>query len=161
VLPRRTGQARAGRGARPDRADVQRAARPAYRGLRPRQVRMIPAAGPVAGGLHAAGADEPRELSRTLPLADRIFHVGARGIGLAVLVIFGSIGVFLGLQSVPTLRRYGWHFFVESQWLPERDVVGISAVVVGTVVVALVALVVAFPLALTTALYISEYAPLV
>jgi phosphate transport system permease protein len=107
----------------------------------------------------ATVTDTPRSLPRTLPFADRVFHAGARGIGLVVLLIFGSIGVFLALQSIPTLRRYGWHFFTESRWLPERDIVGISAVVVGTIVVALVALIVAFPLALATALYISEYAP--
>ena len=36
---------------------------------------------------------------------------------------------------------------------------GIAAVLVGTVVVALVAMAIAFPLSLLTALYISEYAP--
>jgi len=36
-------------------------------------------------------------------------------------------------------------------------VLGIAAVLVGTVTVALVAMVIAFPLALGTALYISEY----
>ena len=56
-------------------------------------------------------------------------------------------------------RRYGLSFFTESQWQPDQDVIGISAVLVGTLSVALVAMFFAFPLALTTALYISEYAP--
>lgn len=60
---------------------------------------------------------------------------------------------------MPTLRNYGWRFFTESDWNPERNVLGIAAVVVGTVLVAAVAIVVAFPLALLTALYITEYAP--
>jgi phosphate transport system permease protein len=110
--------------------------------------------------VHDLESDRPRVLRKALPLGDRVFHAGSRGIGLAVLVVFGAIGFFLALQSVPTLRHYGWSFFTESEWLPERDLVGISAVVVGTIVVATVALVVAFPLALSTALYISEYAPL-
>ena len=105
--------------------------------------------------------DTPRSLPRSLSVGDRVFQLGARGIGLLVLVVFGSVGFFLAIQSVPTLRRYGWHFFTQSQWLPERDIVGISAVVLGTIVVAVVALVVAFPLALCSALYISEYAPAV
>jgi phosphate transport system permease protein len=104
--------------------------------------------------------DVPRRPAPAMPLADRLFHGGARAVGTLVLLIFGSIGVFLAVQSVPTLRRYGWHFFTETEWLPESDRIGIAAVVVGTAVVALIALAVAFPLALTTALYISEYAPL-
>jgi phosphate transport system permease protein len=104
--------------------------------------------------------DVPRRPTPAMPLSDQLFHGGARAVGTLVLLIFGSIGVFLAVQSVPTLRHYGWHFFTETEWLPESDRIGIAAVVVGTAVVALIALIVAFPLALTTALYISEYAPL-
>jgi phosphate transport system permease protein len=76
-----------------------------------------------------------------------------------VLVLTGSIGLFLGYQLIPVLRHYGFSFFTENQFNPEQNVVGISAALVGTVQVALVALIVAFPLALLTALYISEYSP--
>lgn len=105
-------------------------------------------------------APEPRTLSTATVGADRAFVLGARAIGASVLAITGGIGVFLAIQAVPTLRRYGWSFFTETQWQPEADVLGIASVLVGTVTVALVALAVAFPLALATALYISEYAPL-
>ena len=103
--------------------------------------------------------DEPRILDPGLARTDRVFHNVARAIGVFVLVLTGSIGLFLGYQAIPTLRRYGLSFFTESQWEPERDVIGISSVLLGTLEVALVALVVAFPLALALALYISEYAP--
>lgn len=79
-------------------------------------------------------------------------------VGVFVLVMTVSIGLFLGYQSIPTLGRYGVGFFTRSEWDPNRDLVGIAAVLVGTVEVALIALVVGFPLALLTALYISEYA---
>jgi len=103
--------------------------------------------------------DTPRRPRPAPSLTDRIFHGGARTVGVLVLAITGSIGLFLAVQSVPTLRHYGWRFFTESQWLPQQDIIGISAVLVGTVCVAVIALAIAFPLALTTALYISEYAP--
>ncbi|MGN8247146.1 phosphate ABC transporter permease subunit PstC [Cellulomonas soli] len=105
------------------------------------------------------GAAVPRRLSRRTSGSDRVFVLGARGVGATVLAITGGIGLFLALQSVPTLRRYGWSFFTESQWAPESDTLGISAVLLGTVTVAGVAMVFAVPLALCTALYISEYAP--
>jgi phosphate transport system permease protein len=103
--------------------------------------------------------DEPRVIDPGLTTADHVFHGTARAIGTTVLVVFGAIGLFLGYQAIPTLHRYGLSFFTESQWNPERDVIGIAAVMVGTVEVALVALVVAFPLAILTALFITEYAP--
>jgi phosphate transport system permease protein len=103
--------------------------------------------------------DAPRRPRPAPSLTDRLFHGGARAIGLTVLAITGSIGLFLAIQSIPTMRHYGWRFFTENQWQPQQDIIGISAVLLGTVCVALIALVVAFPLALTTALYISEYAP--
>ncbi|WP_315099304.1 phosphate ABC transporter permease subunit PstC [uncultured Cellulomonas sp.] len=101
----------------------------------------------------------PRRLSGRLSGSDRAFVVAARGVGATVLLITGGIGVFLAVQAFPTLRRYGWSFFTETEWQPEADRVGIAAVLVGTVTVALVALAFAFPLGLATALYISEYAP--
>ena len=101
----------------------------------------------------------PRTISRKATGVDAVFVHSIRVVGATVLVITGGVGVFLGWQALPTLRRYGWSFFTEASWQPEADVVGIAAVLTGTVCVALVAMSIAFPLALSTALYISEYAP--
>ncbi|WP_235736253.1 phosphate ABC transporter permease subunit PstC [Nocardioides alcanivorans] len=102
----------------------------------------------------------PRRLSRRPTGADRVFEWSATAVGATVLVITGGIGVFLAWQAVPTLKRFGFSFFTETSWEPEANVLGIGSVLVGTVSIAVVALVIAFPLALGTALYISEYAPL-
>lgn len=107
-----------------------------------------------------ADLDVPRTLSQVYSPADKAFRRSASSIGWFVLVLTGSIGLFLGYQAIPTLRRYGLNFFTENQWLPQQDIVGLSAVLLGTVEVALVALAVGFPLALLTAVYISEYAPI-
>ena len=101
----------------------------------------------------------PRQLKASLEPSDRIFHGTASSIGMFVLIMTGAIGVFLGYQSIPTLRHYGLHFLTQTQWQPELDKIGIAAVLVGTVEVALVAMVVAFPLALMMALFITDYAP--
>lgn len=81
-------------------------------------------------------------------------------VGASVLVITGGIAVFLALQSVPTLRHYGLGFFdVHEGWNFDTDRVSVASLLVGTVEVAFIAISIAFPLALATALYISEYAP--
>ena len=76
-----------------------------------------------------------------------------------MLLITGSIGLFLGLQAIPTLRHYGFSFFTTSSWQPELNQIGIAAVLVGTVEIALVAVTVSVPLAMGFALFITEYAP--
>jgi phosphate transport system permease protein len=103
--------------------------------------------------------DSPRKLDPGLARSDRIFFASARSIGLLVLVITGSIGAFLGIQLLPTIQHYGFRFFTEENWNPELNVAGIAAAAVGTIEVAVISLCVAFPLALMTALYITEYAP--
>jgi phosphate transport system permease protein len=101
----------------------------------------------------------PRRLSRKPTGGDAVFAHIFRAIGASVLVITGGIGIFLAYQSWPTFKHYGFSFLTETHWQPEADVLGIAAVLVGTVSVALVAMSFAFPLSLATALYISEYAP--
>lgn len=103
--------------------------------------------------------DAPRPIRKSLSAADRVFRWGTTGIGAVVLVLIGAVGAFLGFQLGPTLHSYGLHFFTQNQWNPERNLLGISAVLIGTVEVAIIAILISFPLALLTALYISEYAP--
>jgi phosphate transport system permease protein len=103
--------------------------------------------------------DVPRAITARHSVQDRAFIHGSRATGLLVLAIVSSIGIFLGAQSVPTLQHYGLSFFTEFRWLPSQDRIGIAAVVVGTIQVALIALVIAVPLALLTALFITDWAP--
>jgi phosphate transport system permease protein len=118
-------------------------------------VTTIPVRGPGA-----AGPSSPRKLSRKATGGDAVFVGGFRLIGASVLVITGGIGVFLALQAVPTLRHYGADFFsVHQGWDFGTDQVSVASLLVGTVQVAVIAISIAFPLALATALYISEYAP--
>lgn len=105
------------------------------------------------------GTQIPRRLTAVRETVDRVFHSTAAGIGIFVLAVTGSIAVFLGYQSIPTLRHYGWHFFTQTQWNPGLNRIGIAAVLVGTVEVALVAMIVSFPLAVGLALFISDYVP--
>jgi phosphate transport system permease protein len=102
---------------------------------------------------------QPRELDPGLDTPERIFRLGVKSIGATVLLITGGIATFLGYQAIPTLRHYGFSFFTETQFDPGQNKVGIAAVVVGTFQIAFVAMAIAFPLALCTALYITEIAP--
>ena len=100
--------------------------------------------GPHPSGLGTLD-EEPRQIVTRLSATDRLFLQGVRGVGVLVLLIVSSIALFLGLQAYPTLRHYGWSFFTETRWLPNRDVLGThrccgTAQVAGGVIIA-------FPLA--------------
>ncbi len=104
--------------------------------------------------------DEPRRAirGRGAP-ADVLFRALARGGGVAVLMIMLFVGGFLLFRAGEALRIAGWSFLFTQQWEPDSGHFGIAAVLIGTVLVAMVAIVIAVPLALGTALYICEYAP--
>jgi len=103
--------------------------------------------------------DQPRPLKAAQSPGDTAFTNIVRSVGVFVLVLTGSIGIFLGYQVIPTVKRYGTSFFTETQWSPNTDVIGVVSVVVASIEVAVIALAVGFPLALLTALWISEYCP--
>lgn len=116
----------------------------------------------ATGPTRATGqSDVPRPLDRGLVPADRVFFGVSISIGTLVLLITGSIGLFLFLQLIPTIQRYGWKFFTQANWAPDLRVpqVGIAGALLGTFEVAAVAVIVSVPIGLLTALYISEYAP--
>lgn len=100
-----------------------------------------------------------RKLRSRRSLTDQVFRAIARVGGSAALVIMILVGTFLCYRALPALRKAGWAFLTTQEWNPNSGHFGIAAVMVGTALIAGVALVVAVPLSLGTALYISEYAP--
>lgn len=91
--------------------------------------------------------------------ADRLFRAVARGSGGLVVTTMSLVGLFLALRAAHALRSAGLSFFTTAAWQPDAGNFGIVAVLVGTGLIAAVAVTVAFPFATATALYISEYAP--
>jgi phosphate transport system permease protein len=105
------------------------------------------------------GADAPRRTVAQLAAADRLFHAVARTGGAVVLLIMLLVGGFLLYRGWSALRVAGWSFLTTEAWDPDSNNFGVAALLVGTILIALVALAFAVPLATGTALYISEYAP--
>src|SRR5215475_56939 len=103
--------------------------------------------------------ETPRPLKASVGLTDRAFRGLARSGGIAVLAIMSLVGVFLAVRALQALRKAGPSFVTTQTWEPDGGHFGIAAVLTGTILVGTVAIIVAVPLALGTALYISEYAP--
>ena len=109
--------------------------------------------------LPPAGDDVARVVASRASAGDRIFHGILRGGGYAVFVITGLILVFLVLRSLPAFRAVGFGFFTTSQWFISTSQFGIAAILPLGVLAAMIALIIAVPVGVATALFISEYAP--
>lgn len=105
------------------------------------------------------GSDVAPRALRTRPSGgDAIFRVTCYAAGGITVAIMLAVGVFLGLRSSEALAVAGPSFFWTQEWNPEAGSFGIVAVLFGTVSIALVAMAFSVPLALGTALLISEVA---
>jgi phosphate transport system permease protein len=103
--------------------------------------------------------DSARRLYADSGLPDRLFRAVARGGGSLVLAVMLLVGGFLFYRAWKALHKAGFDFLTTAEWDPDAGHFGIAAVIIGTVLIAAVAIVIAIPMAIGTALYISEYAP--
>lgn len=79
--------------------------------------------------------------------------------GMVVLAIMAAVGLFLAIQASDALSARGFAFLTTTEWQPDRGTFGIAAVILGTIMIAAVAVVVAVPISMGTAMYITEIAP--
>lgn len=91
--------------------------------------------------------------------SDRVFRGVSYAAGGVTVAIMLAVGLFLSLRAGDALAVAGPSFLVTQEWTPETQTFGIAAVLFGTVTIALIAMAISFPLALGTALLISEIVP--
>ena len=105
--------------------------------------------------------DQPRELLRSHDRSDRIFRRVTTGAAASSLIVMGLIAVFLFIQARPALTKAGWSFFTRFEWTPDGEpaIYGIASSVYGTVVMSILALAIAVPVSISTALFINEFSP--
>ncbi|MFI6597757.1 phosphate ABC transporter permease subunit PstC [Nonomuraea sp. NPDC050536] len=88
------------------------------------------------------------------------FRFLSTGAGVVLLAIMAAIAVFLISEAIPALRDNKGNFFTELTWQPNSTgVFGIAALAFGTVLSSALALIIATPIAIGVALFISHYAP--
>jgi len=108
---------------------------------------------------------EKRDVVVVYNKADRIFRRIVTAGALTSLLILGAIGFFLIYRSAQIFSDFGLKFITGSEWLIGDDgtsngaVFGLGPMLVGSMVVAAIALLVAVPLSIGGALYIEFYSP--
>ncbi|HEX8935510.1 MAG TPA: ABC transporter permease subunit, partial [Pseudonocardiaceae bacterium] len=109
------------------------------------------------------GPERPSESARRVKFADggadRVFGLALRSTGTMVLLIMGTVGLFLFFRGSGALADAGLRFLTTQAWEPDSHNFGIATVISGTLMIAAVAAALAVPLAIGMALYIAEYAP--
>lgn len=76
------------------------------------------------------------------------------------LLLVGLTLMFLANKARPALSKTGsWYFLTKSVWNPALEHFGVFGLLMGTGIIATIALSVAVPTALAMALFINEYAP--
>jgi len=109
-------------------------------------------------GVHLAPETPVHPVTRR-NVADRMFRGTVTSAGAFTLVLMALIGLFLLAKSWDALRVSGLSFLTTSQWEPNGGVFGIAAVLLGTVLIAAVALGFAVPTAIIGSIFITDYAP--
>jgi phosphate transport system permease protein len=78
---------------------------------------------------------------------------------LSIFAIVALIFTELVTQSQPTLHKFGWKFFVRSDWNPVSGEFGALPFIYGTLVSSIISLIIAVPLAVGVAVFLTEMCP--
>ena len=92
-------------------------------------------------------------------IGDRVYSWSIAGFASLVPLLLLTIFVAVGIAAWPALRSFGFSFVTSSDWDPVAKHFGAAPAIYGTIVSSLLALVIATPLALGVAVFLSEFAP--
>jgi len=108
----------------------------------------------VVSGL--GGASRPARFR--IP-SDRLFHLGTMAAGLSVIFFIFWIGYQLFTVSEPTRHKFGWSILTGTTWDVNKEIYGALPFIYGSFASALVSLIIAVPLAVGSAIFLTQYAP--
>jgi len=95
-----------------------------------------------------------------LRLGDIVFHNITRAAAVVVLVILGGVIVALISGAWPALRTFGLSFLIDESWNPVTERFGAIAPIYGTIVTSFIAMLIAVPIGLLIAVFLTELCPM-
>ena len=93
---------------------------------------------------------------RGFRLPDATFRIVSRSAAVLVLVILTGVVVSLVYGSIPVFKAMGFEFFTSSSWNPVTERFSAGAAVFGTLVTSAIALLIAVPIGLGIAVFLTE-----
>ena len=103
---------------------------------------------------------EEGRLAPPSKVGDRLFKWLTLGMGLSVGALILLVGFTLWRGAAPSVHQFGTRFLTSSTWDPVQEVFGALPFIYGTLVSSLIALIIAVPLSIATAVFLTELAPL-
>jgi phosphate transport system permease protein len=94
-----------------------------------------------------------------MALFDLFFHNITRAAAILVLLILGGVIFSLIHGSLPAIRAFGFGFLTTESWNPVTEKFGAVAPIYGTLVTSIIAMVIAVPLGLGIAIFLTELCP--
>ena len=92
-------------------------------------------------------------------VGDRVYIAVITGFAVCVPVLLVLIFAEVAIAGWPAFREFGFGFLTSSNWDPVKHQFGAAPAIFGTIVTSIIALVIATPLALGVAVFLSDYAP--
>ena len=106
----------------------------------------------------AVASSRSRALSK-LKLGDNVFRHLTRAAAAFVLLLLSGVILSLVIGSWPALTKFGAGFLVSERWNPVTENFGALAPIYGTVVTSLIAMLIAVPVGLMIAMFLTELCP--
>jgi phosphate transport system permease protein len=110
--------------------------------------------------IEVAEAPSRAKVLRRLRLGDALFRIITRTAAITVLMLLGGVIVALVSGSLPAFRTYGLDFLTTEVWNPVTEKFGALAPVYGTLVTSLIAMLIAVPVGLMVAFFLTELCPM-
>jgi len=107
----------------------------------------------------AQQVDRAKVLQR-LRMSDAVFRGLTRAAAITVLIILSGIIISLVYGSWPALRAFGLTFLVDESWNPVTERFGAIAPIYGTIVTSVIAMLIAVPVGLFIAMFLTELCPM-
>ena len=90
---------------------------------------------------------------------DTFFHAICFIAALLVLLLLGGVIASLIWGAMPAIKAFGFGFITSSDWDPVNDAFGALVAIYGTIVTSVIALVIAIPVGLGIAIFLTELCP--
>src|SRR6201996_6921259 len=108
---------------------------------------------------HLADLSDRAVLARRAGAGDTRFRWLALAAALAVVLIFAGVIGSLLIGAMPAFKAFGFGFIVDQAWRPTRDRFGALASIYGTLVTSIIAMVIAVPVGIGIAIFLTELCP--
>src|SRR5438045_636722 len=113
----------------------------------------------VAASIAVEERSVQERMARPSRFGDKAFEWLTLAMALAVVVLIILIGWQLWIGSSVAIKKFGFHFLVTSTWDPVAEQFGALPFIFGTLVSSLIALLIAVPLSIASAVFLTELAP--